>query len=250
MLDDDGTLAPFQVQRNMARPLPRALDLLRAIGADGGTSVALVSGRPVREIEGLVEPLSATIVGEHGWERSTPDGEVTRWCLPRAAVEGLDRAQGAAVLRNWETRLERKRAGLVLHTRDLPADGARTIEGVCASLWQPLCVSYPVSLDHINGGLELRVRGRDKGTVVLSLLSHEPPGTLAVFIGDDVSDEDAFQAVWDLGFGVRVGSDERPSLAAARLPSCEAVVEFLAAWQRTVGGARSLHEPRGAGETA
>jgi trehalose-phosphatase len=237
MLDYDGTLAPFHARRDMSHPSPRSLDLLKKITGDRNASVALVSGRPVCEIERLIGSLPATIVGEHGWETLTPGGDVVRWCLPRGVQEALDRAHRAAVRGGWESRLERKRSSLVLHTRNLPPGHARVIEGACASLWEPLSIQYRLGLDRINGGLELRARGRDKGTAVLSLLSREPPGTLGVFVGDDVSDEDAFRAVRDFGFGVRVGTDDRPSLAAASLPSCEAVVDFLDAWQSVLNGA-------------
>jgi trehalose-6-phosphatase len=59
-------------------------------------------------------------------------------------------------------------------------------------------------------------------------------GTFPVYVGDDETDEDAFRAVRDAGLGIRVGSDERPSAAAARLASCEEVRAFLAAWLERV----------------
>lgn len=235
MLDYDGTLAPFQVRRDAAYPLPRSLQLLKAIAGHRHTNLAIVSGRPVAEIDQLLGPIPATIVGEHGWERRSPDGAVIRWTPPAEALAVLDQARAAGRRRGWEERLERKRSGLVLHTRDLPDTDARRIEDACALLWRPYCDQAPVNLDRINGGLELRARGRDKGTVVLSLLSHEPPGAVAVFLGDDVSDEDAFRVVREFGFGVRVGAEQRPSLAAGRLASCDAVADFLETWQRVTG---------------
>lgn len=235
MLDYDGTLAPFQVIRGAALPLPNSLEMLRVIAADRQTSLAIISGRPVAELVELLGPLRATIVGEHGWEMRTPDGAVVPWTPPLAALSALDQARQAATRRGWGERLERKRSGLVLHTRDLPAEDARHIEDACTSLWRRYCDQAPVNLDRISGGIELRTRGRDKGTAVLTILAHEPPGSLAVYVGDDVSDEDAFQNVLDVGFGIRVGAEQRPSLAAGQLPSCHAVAEFLEAWHGIVG---------------
>jgi trehalose-phosphatase len=198
----------------------------------------------------LVGPVPATIVGEHGWETRVPGGEIVRWSLPPGVPEGLGRARRAAERRGWESRLELKRSGLVLHTRGLPPGHARAIEGACASSWEPLCLQYPLGLDRIHGGLELRARGRGKGTVVLALLSHEPPGTLGVFVGDDASDEDAFRMVQDFGFGVRVGSDAQPSLAAARIPCCEAVGDFLDDWRTILVGEGPMRGPRRGREPA
>lgn len=235
MVEYDGTLAPFQVRRETARPLPRARELLAEIEAGGRTSVAVASGRPVKEVAELIGRYSATIVGEHGWERTTRDGEVVRWCPPDAALGALEKAQRDAARQGWKSRLERKRASLVLHTRDLSTDAAAAAEAACGASWRTLCCLHPVGLDRINGGLELRALGRDKGTALFSLLSHESCGTLAVFVGDNASNEAAFRTVRDLGFGVQVGSEEQPSLAAARLPSCHAVVEFLEAWRNLLG---------------
>jgi trehalose-6-phosphatase len=53
-----------------------------------------------------------------------------------------------------------------------------------------------------------------------------------VFVGDDVTDEDAFEAVREWGFGVRVGDPAASSIAQGRLPSSDAVPEFLAEWAR------------------
>ena len=250
MLDYDGTLAPFKAAREAAYPLPRTLEMLRVVAGSPDTSVAIVSGRPVAEVDRLLGPIPALLVGEHGWETRPGNGAVVCWSPPRAALEALDQARRAAAQRGWGDRLEGKRSSVVLHTRGLPEVDARRIEDACAALWWPYCDRAPVNLDRINGGVELRTRGRDKGTAVLSLLSHEPPGTLAVYVGDDVSDEDAFRTVREFGFGVRVGSDQRPSLAAGRLPSCDAVADFLEVWQSVADPPRGRGGPAGGKELA
>jgi trehalose 6-phosphate phosphatase len=73
--------------------------------------------------------------------------------------------------------------------------------------------------------------GRDKGTALRELLEKSDPGTLAVYIGDDLTDEDAFREVRNRGFGVRLGRTERPSLARGRIESFEAMEEFLDRWR-------------------
>jgi trehalose-phosphatase len=235
MLDYDGTLAPFHVNRKLALPLPRSLELVGAIAAEPHMSVGVVSGRPLSEIARLLGPLSVTLVGEHGWEMRLRDGSVLQHPVSAALVEMLDRAERAALDRGMGGLLERKRTGLVFHTRGVVgAELARELEDQAWTLWQTLAEGEKVRLQRIDGGVELRLRGWNKGTAVLSLISQSPEGTLAVFIGDDVTDEDAFEVVQGFGFGVRVGASDQRTVAAAHLPTCASVAEFLEEWLRVV----------------
>jgi trehalose 6-phosphate phosphatase len=234
MLDYDGTLAPFVVARNEARPLPRSLELLRRIAGSAHTTVAIVSGRPLREVEQLIGVLPAIFVGEHGWEQRAPNGEVIHRPLGHSVAATIDAAERVARDSGWGEFLERKRSAVVLHTRGVPDARARELEDRCAKAWEGLAVGGHVAVDRIDGGVEFRARGRNKGTVVLSLISQSIPGTLGVFVGDDVTDEDAFDVVREQGFGVRVGGGDRPSIAQGRLASCESVPEFLGEWLRVI----------------
>ncbi len=239
MLDYDGTLAPFHVTRELALPLPRSLELVGAIAAEPHTSVAVVSGRSLSEVGRLLGPLPVTLVGEHGWEMRQRDGSVLQHPVSAASVEILDRAERTARDRGMGGLLERKRTGLVLHTRGVAGGGlARELEDQTWTAWQTLAEGEEkVRLQRIDGGIELRVCGWNKGTAVLSLVSQSPEDTLAVFLGDDVTDEDAFEAVQGFGFGVRVGESDRRTVAAAHLPTCASVADFLEEWLRVAGAA-------------
>lgn len=235
MLDFDGTLAPFTVARDNARPLPRSVELLERIVRAKRTEVAIVSGRPVPEIERLLGPLPALLVGEHGWERREPGGALVQHPLPPVAAAALDEAERRAREAGWDDLIERKRPAVVLHTRALPAEAAREAEERCLAAWSRLVDAGEVRLDRIDRGVELRARAHDKGEVVRWLMGRAPAGTLGVFVGDDVTDEDAFEAVRGLGFGVRVGEPGRTTLAMGLLPSVEAVADFLAEWLAVSG---------------
>lgn len=236
MLDYDGTLAPFHVDRDQARPLPRSLELLQRLAGHRHTSLAIVSGRPVREVERLLGPLAATLVGEHGWEWRAADGTLELPDLGDAAATALAEAERVGREAGWQDVMERKRSAIVLHTRALPAARAVALEERAGAAWGALEVPGVIALDRINGGLELRARGRDKGTVVRTLLGQAPPLTLGVFVGDDVTDEDAFEAVRERGFGVRVGEADRPTKAMGRIASCDDVPGFLERWLEASAG--------------
>lgn len=230
MLDYDGTLAPLTVRRHEAYPAAGVRECLMRIAEDRGTTVALVSGRPLGEIEALLGTLPVVQVAEHGWEIRWPDGRRLVHPLPRAAARALAEAAAAAESTLRAGIVERKRTAVVLHTRALDADAARVAEIAGLALWGGFCEQHGLRLDRIDGGLELRARGHDKGDTVRRLLASTPPGTLPIFIGDDPTDEDGFRAVIGRGLAIRVGPAERPSVARLRLDTPDDVVDFLEEW--------------------
>ena len=90
LLDFDGTLAPFEVDRARARAVPGALEAMRAIVERGIATIGLVSGRPLDELEALTGRLPLPMVGEHGWEEQTPDGDRMR--IAKHGEDGADHA--------------------------------------------------------------------------------------------------------------------------------------------------------------
>jgi len=230
MMDYDGTLAPFRIEREEATPLPRSIELLHEVARHHATTVAIISGRPLEELERLVGPLPAELFGEHGAERRMPDGSVQRRPLSAHAAAALDDAARAATAEGWADLIERKRFSVVIHTRGLPRQEVQRIESRAVELWGRAEIDGEVTVGRFNGGVELRARGRDKGTAVMALAAQVPAGAFPVFVGDDVTDEDAFEVVRPWGYGIRVGGVERASHAVARLPSPDAVTAFLEDW--------------------
>ncbi len=240
MLDHDGTLALLQAVRADAIPPPRTLELVERIATSAGTAVAIVSGRPVHELKALVGPLPLTLVGEHGWESCDLSGRVARYALPEGAAAQLEHAEELARHAGLESYLECKRSSLAVHTRGLERAAAHDVEAVATRVWDAERVGRSMRLVRFDGGLELRLLGHDKGSAVAQLLERERPGTLAVYLGDDLTDEDAFEAVRDLGFGVRVGAPDRPTVATGWLAGPGEVAAFLEEWLR-ISTATSPH---------
>lgn len=234
VVDYDGTLAPYTVARDQAVPLPRSVERLRSLAGSSHTSLALTSGRPVEELERLLDLQPAIHVGESGWEYRMPGDALVRHPLSARLTSVLDEAEGLARQEGWGDHLERKRTAVMLHTRRLPEFRARDLEHRVLITWLDLASKGEVVVERVNGGVELRVRGHDAGSTALWLMSLSRQATLGVFIGDDLPDESAFRVMSDFGFGIRVGESERSSLASGRLSSCEAVADFLDEWIRVV----------------
>jgi trehalose-phosphatase len=228
MLDYDGTLAPFHVDRHAARPLAASTRALRQIARLAGTRLAVVSGRPVSELAALLLPVAPTLVGEHGWESHDETG-FHQHPLPEAQAAALARAAFAVADRLGE-RLELKRTAIALHTRGLSEDAGRALIEHCEAAWRAEAEAGLLRSHAMNGGFELRAIGHDKGSAVDELLHRAGPGAWGVFVGDDTTDEDAFRALAGRGYGIRVGAVSGESHADAGLADCRAVAAFLETW--------------------
>jgi trehalose-phosphatase len=233
MLDYDGTLAPFHIRPDAAVPYPEAAASLAEIVASGATRIVVVSGRPADELPPLldIEPLPE-IWGSHGWERLMPDGRHTMEtpaAEARAALEHAGRAVEAVMPAG--ARLERKLASIALHWRGLPADDAARLQTRARALWEPLAGSGGLELLWFDGGLELRATGCNKQYAVKTVLSQTGEHSAIAYLGDDMTDEDAFQAVKPRGLAVLVRPRYRPTTADVWLRPPEELVAFMRHWK-------------------
>lgn len=236
MLDYDGTLAPFVVERDQARPYRGVERALARILRAGGTRLVVVTGRALADLDALlaVEP-RPEVWASHGWESRTSAGRYVRHPLPsrqqQGLVEALRGAQGSGI----GPRCEVKPASIALHWRGLAPSEARRTESEARALWTPLEATHGLTLTEFDGGLELRVPGRHKGTAVREILAGLPSGAAVAYLGDDLTDEDAFRALPPGGLGVLVRAELRPSAAGAWLRPPGELLEFLNRWADVTG---------------
>ena len=236
MLDYDGTLAPFQADRDHAFPYPQIPEQLARIKACG-TRVILISGRPARELMLLsgVHP-HPEIWGSHGLERLTPDGNYEAAALPHEQVTGLQTAADALKNEVPETCIEMKPGGVAVHWRGLNAEDVEQIRSKVLERWMPLLAEYPLNLQEFDGGLELRIPGMNKGRAVTTILSETDASAALAYLGDDVTDEDAFQVLKGKGLTALVRNEFRSTNADIWLRPPEELVQFLQEWVRACGG--------------
>ncbi|MEN6475435.1 MAG: trehalose-phosphatase [Syntrophaceae bacterium] len=231
-LDYDGTLAPFKAERMQAMPFEGIAPLLRQIVTKSPGTVAIISGRPIFEIELLLPEQNLILIGNHGFEIKRP-GLTIQYHQPNPGqAQGLAAAQGITVNEGAAHLLEIKMASLALHTRGLAPATAAAWEDRIAALWTEIAGKHALEVRRFNGGIELRCRGRSKGDAVQDLitsLGHEP---FFVFIGDDDTDEDVFRAISNHGIGIKVDSMGTPTAAHGYVSGIEEVRVFLACWLR------------------
>jgi trehalose 6-phosphate phosphatase len=228
-LDFDGTLVdlaprPDQVVVHARLPglLERVVDYL-----DG--AVAVFTGRWLAEVDGLLK-LQLPGAGVHGAELRETDTACMQVRLRQ--VPGIGEVVAALRERfSGDPRLliEDKGAAVALHYRLAPGRAAECIEAL-----RTLVAQRP-GLEAIAGNMvvEARTRGVHKGQA-LRTLAREPAftGRTPVFVGDDVSDEDAFAVAAQAGgWGVKVGA--APTVARYR---CEGVSQVHDWLEASLGG--------------
>lgn len=229
-VDYDGTLAPFKADRMKAIPLPGAVDLLLNINDLPGTTVAVVSGRPVDELVTLLGPLPLQMVGSHGWQVRRSDGALDEFFPEADQAYGLDSAEKLALEMTDAGRIERKIASLALHTRGLNEERAALLQDKFFEGCNRFAAAKRLDCRRFNGGVEVRAVGKDKGTALTRLIARQPEDALVVYIGDDQTDEDAFSLIKDKGFGIKVGGQQGDTAAGIQIADCRAVVDLLCKW--------------------
>ena len=233
MLDYDGTLAPFQVRPERVAPYPGIVKALDGVMQDEGTRVVIVSGRRAVDLVGLL-PLKRQpeIWGGHGWERLLPDGVLTRQELAPEVQRTLGYASEIArELAADGGRIDRKPASVALHWRGLPVLAVAKIRARALSAWLPLAGGNDVELLSFDGGIELRARGYNKQRAVDAILAETAEDCAVAYLGDDITDEEAFSAVKARGIAILVRPHYRATLADIWIRPPRELLAFIRRWQ-------------------
>lgn len=231
LLDYDGTLAPFCIDPQRTVPWPGILDLLEDIMAQGRTRVLIVSGRCSKDLVPLLGlKQMPEIWGSHGWEHRFLDGRIEMPSPPEKLLLHLAQADAwAEGLGQCGARAERKPASLALHWRGLSIPAQQRIKTMIQDYWEKVARDNGLELHPFNGGMEFRIPGRHKGHVVTTILK-EMPDTVLAYLGDDQTDEDAFQALRGHGLGVLVRSEFCQTAAESWLKPPNELLAFLEQW--------------------
>ncbi|MFL6549291.1 MAG: trehalose-phosphatase [Povalibacter sp.] len=225
-LDVDGTLldiAPTPESVVVSEQIKHLLDALCS-RLDG--ALALVSGRSIRTLDTLFDPLRFAAAGIHGCERREASGCILRPEVDVARVAAVRDELTAWTLRHPGTLLEDKGYALALHYRLAP-------EFEVAALSEAESALGVLATHELQRGkfvFEIRPSGYSKGGAIEAFMREQPfRGRQPLFIGDDVTDEAGFESVNLLqGISVRVG-DFSSTAARYRLPNVQEVIRWLGA---------------------
>ena len=221
--DLDGTLIEFAETPAAVRITEELRKLLEQLHERAQGAVALMTGRPITEIDRLFPHRVLPVAGQHGAERRNALGT---WTSHGSQFDlGPARQRLAqAIFDKPGLLLEDKGLSLALHYRRNPGLAGfvhQTMEALLADLDGTYTLLQGKSV------LELKPAGKDKGRALLEFMA-EPPfaGRTPAFVGDDATDEYGFATVNELGgHSIKVGSGD--TAARWRLDNVKAVEAWL-----------------------
>ncbi len=240
--DFDGTLAPIVDDPDAVEPHREALAALTLLSELPRTHVAVISGRALADLSrrtGL--PARVHLVGSHGSEFD-PGFHSDLPAATKRLRERIAAALAPIAASAPGLTLEHKPASVALHYRR--ADPADARAAVAAAEAGPAALEG-VHVKHGKMVIELCAVRPDKGEA-LDTIRERCAAHAAVFIGDDVTDEDAFARLREPDLGVKIGPG--PTAATERLDDTRAACRFLAllaerraAWMRADGAVPIEH---------
>lgn len=239
LVDYDGTLAPFVTDSRKARAYPGVAAALDALVETDRARVVIVTGRFLREAPPKLETRAVLeIWGSHGRERLQPDGRYEVTAIDEHAARALAEADA------WGERVaaagghcEAKPGCLAFHWRGAGLNQVVRIRHLVTEYFEREALEDVLELRSFDGGMELRAPGPDKGDVVNQVIAESPPGTPVAYLGDDLTDEDAFRALRGRGLGVLVRSQWRKSGAGLWVRPPESLLCLLHRWRQCLEAA-------------
>ena len=228
-LDVDGTLLEIAPRPELVQVPVGLPSLMIRLSARREGALALISGRPLAQLDRLFQPWQGAAAGLHGLERRRVNGILDCGVdgNSSAALDRLRPTLAALAADGTGLTLEDKGGTLALHYRAAPQREPE-IRGAVEALHREMASVLRLIMGKMV--VEFQPRGADKGRAIAAFLA-EPPflGRRPVFVGDDTTDEDGFAEIRRRGgIAARVGPFGGATIANYRLPSVEAVLAWLA----------------------
>lgn len=205
LLDFDGTLAelrPFPSQARLPKQARRALSRLASCSR---VTVAIISGRTLKDLRNKAGVSGVQYLGLHGWEQDGHPDKLSKTILRQiksARVAEFRQLRGLPGV--W---VEDKKAGFAVHLRAASSAVTRRARKAFQIALNP----YLTDVRVIRGEKTWEVlpcSASGKGAAAKRLLAGLPRFTLSIYVGDDTTDEEAFMELAE-GITARVGRSNR-----------------------------------------
>jgi trehalose-phosphatase len=227
-LDYDGTLTPIVERPELAILSKEMRQALRDLG--GKCTLAIISGRDLADVQDLVGIDGILYAGSHGFDISGPEGHL-EYQQGRAFLPSLDRAE-RSLRERLETisgcQVERKHFAIAVHFRRVDDAEVPAVETAVDEV-----LAAHEDLRKTGGKMIFELRPDiewDKGkaiTWILQQLGLDGEDVLPFYLGDDLTDEDAFRELREKGITILVRDESRPTLAHYAVENPEEVRLFL-----------------------
>lgn len=229
LIDYDGTLAPLIADRTSAVPYPGMLELLTAIKR-AGSHVAIVSGRPAQDVIRLLGSDAFEVWGSHAFEHLVPGEDREVQMMEADTAEVLMSLISALEVAGIGEHIEQKPCGIAVHWRGESPTRQAQIDEILLAHWATMRMRGGLLMRVFDGGREIRVAAHNKRDAVRATLSALPPSSAVAYLGDDHTDEDAFQELGRRGLSILVRPEYRSTAARVWLRPPGELTEFLKRW--------------------
>ncbi|HKJ41245.1 MAG TPA: trehalose-phosphatase [Sunxiuqinia sp.] len=228
--DYDGTLSPIVSQPEDAIMDAEMRHTIKQFAQQ--YPLAIVSGRDMHDVKKLVNLNELIYAGSHGFHIEGPDNLKMEHDDAQSILSLLDELETKMQIEMKTqidgVRIDRKKYAIAVHYRNVADSKVAAVQKYVKDLTD--------KYDELKLGTGKRILEMkpaidwDKGKAVYWLLEQlnlKEEETLPIYIGDDVTDEDAFRAVAGRGIGILVGEHDEPSAADYSLKSVDEVKLFL-----------------------
>lgn len=203
-LDLDGTIAEIADRPDAVHITQPTLRLLASLSAKTNHALAVISGRDIRGIDRLLNPLKLPVGGVHGLQRRDAAGVMHT--KDAANIRPIVLLLQEAIGNERGIVIEQKPGAVALHYRLRPDLGRR-----CCAIAEEIVDQWS-DFRLIPGKMvfEILPKGGDKGQVIEAFLRELPfHGRRPLFAGDDVTDETGFRVMNALGgVSIKIGEGE------------------------------------------
>lgn len=227
--DYDGTLTPITSNPNLAKLSQAMRQCLQKLSKK--FTVAIISGRELSNVRDLVGINSIYYAGNHGIEVAGPDFYETNDKIDSKFVEQLNKIDNDLnnKLKQFDgVYVENKKFSLSIHYRNVNENEVKKIENIVDAI-----VKNQDSLEKHHGKKVFELRPNipwNKGDVVKKLLKQlnlNNSDVIPIYLGDDVTDEDAFVALENIGIRILISEEPKKSAADYFLNDPEEVKQFI-----------------------
>jgi trehalose 6-phosphate phosphatase len=229
-LDYDGTLSPITSHPDLAvlgKEIKQTLEELKK-----KCTLAIISGRDRPDVQSKIGIEGIFYAGSHGFDIAGPNGQHFEVDEGKKQLPALESAHVELQERITEIEgawVERKRYSIAVHYRSVSPEQEPEVE----KLIDNVVSHYPGKLRKARGKKIFELQpdiSWNKGKALfwlLKLFNLDRPDVVPIYLGDDVTDEDAFFAIMDQGLGVAVQDQDAPTNAHYTLRDTDEVREFL-----------------------
>ena len=228
-LDYDGTLTPIVADPEMATLSDSMRRVLKALSER--FPIAVISGRDLPDVQRMASIQGIFYAGSHGFDIAGPEGMHMNHQKGTEFVPALDKVEKELEEKLGTikgARVERKKFAIAVHYRNVKEDEVKSVKRTV----EEVSSRYP-DLRRSGGKKIFELQPKidwHKGKALrwlLEMMDLDQPEVLPFYIGDDVTDEDAFKSLKGLGIGIVVMDKPRPTEAQYRLSDTDEVERFL-----------------------